>query len=36
MDASGGGAVDRGSRSSWHSDIGIAIHFQEESGIFNF
>ena len=32
-DASGGEAGDRGSLSSWHSDIGIPIHFQEESGI---
>ena len=29
-DASGGVAVDRGSLSSWNSDIGIPIHFQEE------
>ena len=36
MDASGGEAVDRGSLSSWHSDIGIPIHFQEESGIITF
>ena len=33
MDASGGEARDRGSLSCWHSDIGIPIHFQEESGI---
>ena len=33
MDASGGEAGDRSSLSSWHSDIGIPIHFQEESGI---
>ena len=32
-DASGGEAGDRVSLSSWHSDIGIPIHFQEESGI---
>ena len=31
MDDSGGEAGDRGSLSSWHSDIGIPIHFQEES-----
>ena len=30
---SGGEAGDQGSLSSWHSDIGIPIHFQEESGI---
>ena len=30
MDASGGGAGDQGSLSSWNSDIGIPIHFQEE------
>ena len=35
-DASGGEAGDRGSVSIWHSDIGIPIHFQEESGIFTF
>ena len=29
-DASGGEAGDRGSLSSWNSDIGIPIHFQEE------
>ena len=33
MDASGGEAGDRGSLSTWHSDIGTPIHFQEESGI---
>ena len=33
MDASGGEAGDGVSISSWHSDIGIPIHFQEESGI---
>ena len=32
-DASGSDAGDRGSLSSWNSDIGIPIHFQEESGI---
>ena len=32
-DASGGEAGDRGSLSSWNSDIGIPIHFQKESGI---
>ena len=31
-DVSGGEAGDKGSLSSWHSDIGIPIHFQEESG----
>ena len=30
MDASGGEAGDQGSLSSWNSDIGIPIHFQEE------
>ena len=29
----GGEAGDQGSLSSWHSDIGISIYFQEESGI---
>ena len=29
-DASGGEAGDQGSLSSWHSDIRILIHFQEE------
>ena len=33
---SGGEAGDRGSLSSWHSDIGIPFHFQEESGIVTF
>ena len=33
MDASGGEAGDRVSLSSWQSDFGIPIHFQEESGI---
>ena len=36
MDTSGGEAGDRGSLSRWHSDIGIPIHFQEESGIVTF
>ena len=35
-DTSGGEAGDRGSLSGWHSDIGIPIHFQEESGIISF
>ena len=35
-DASGGEAGDRGSLSSWNSDIGIPIHFQKESGIITF
>ena len=35
-DASGGEAGDRGSLSSWHSDIGMSTHFQEESGIVTF
>ena len=35
-DTSGGEAGNRGSLSSWHSDIGIPIHFQEESGIDTF
>ena len=35
-DASGGEAGDRGSLSSWHSDIGIPTHFQEESDIITF
>ena len=33
MDASAGEAGDRVSLSSWHSDIGIPIHFQKVSGI---
>ena len=33
---SGGEAGDRGSLSSWNSDIGIPTHFQEESGIVTF
>ena len=36
MDASGGDAGDRGSLSSWNSDIGIPIYFQNESGIVTF
>ena len=36
MDASGGEAGGRGLLSSWHSDIGIPINFQEESGILTF
>ena len=32
-DASGGEAEDRGSLSSWHSDIEIPVHFQEQSDI---
>ena len=35
-DASGGEAGDQGSLSSLHSDIGIPINFQEESGIVTF
>ena len=35
-DASGGETGDRGSYSSWNSDIGIPIHFPEESGIVTF
>ena len=31
-DASGGEAGDRGSLSSWNSDIGIPIHFQKSNG----
>ena len=34
--ASGGEAEDRGSFSSWHTDIEIPTHFQEESGIVIF
>ena len=36
MDSSGGEAGDRVSLSIWHSDIGIPINFQEESGIVTF
>ena len=35
-DASGGEAGDQGSLSSWNSDIGIPIRFQEEQGIITF
>ena len=35
-DASGGEAGERGSLSSWNSDIGIPIHFQKESGKITF
>ena len=35
-DPSGGEAGDRGSLSSWNSDIGIPIHFQKESVIVTF
>ena len=35
-DASGGEAGDRGSLSSWNSDIGIPIHFQKEFSIDTF
>ena len=35
-DASGGEAGDRGSLSSWNTDIGISIHFQKEAGIITF
>ena len=35
-DASGGEEGDRGSLSSWNSDIGIRIHLQKESGIVTF
>ena len=36
MDASRGEAGDPASLSSCHSDIGIPINFQEESGIVTF
>ena len=36
MDASGGETGDQASLSSWHSDSGIPINFQEESGIVTF
>ena len=36
MDASGVEAGDRGSLSSWNSDIGIPIHVRKESGIVTF
>ena len=35
-DASGGEAGDRGSLSSWNTDIGIPIHFLKETGIISF
>ena len=35
-DTSGGEAGDRGSLSSWNSDIGIPIQSQKESGIVTF
>ena len=35
-DASGGEVGDRGSLSSWNTDIGVPIHFQKESGIVTF
>ena len=35
-DASGCEVVDQASFSSWHSDIGIPISFQEESGFVTF
>ena len=35
-DASRCQAGDQGSLSSWHSDIGIQINFQQESGIVTF
>ena len=35
-DDSGGEAGDRGSLSSWNSDIGIPINFKKESGIVTF
>ena len=36
LEASGGEARDRGSLSSWHSDIRIPINFPEESGIATY
>ena len=36
IDASGGEVGDQVSLSSWHSDIGISINFQEDSGIGPF
>ena len=36
MDAYGGEAGDQVSLSNWHSDIGIPINFQEDSGIVTF
>ena len=35
-DASGGEVGDQASLSSFHRDIGIPIHFQEESGLITF
>ena len=35
-EAFGSEAGDRGSLSSWNSDIGLPIHFQKESGIVTF
>ena len=35
-DASRGEEGERGSLSSWNSDMGIPIHFQEESGMVTF
>ena len=35
-DVSVGEAGDRGSRSSWNSDIVMSIYFQKESGIATF
>ena len=36
MEVSGGQVGDEASFSTWHSDIGIPINFQEESGIVTF
>ena len=36
MDASGNQEGDLASFSSWHSDIGIPINFQEESRVVTF
>ena len=36
MDASGSEAGDQASLSSFHSDTGIPINFQEESGTVTF
>ena len=35
-DASGGEAEEQASLSSWYSDIGVPINFQEKSGIVTF
>ena len=35
-DASGGEVGDQVSLSSFHRDVGITIHFQEESGLVTF